>query len=473
MFGNRPYYKWLVITLILSVVISVVFIVLYNLNVFQATPFGDKFDFNSGMDYSRRTCCTRHSPSHRYNLSEEVSRHEEFSNNHRQNTPGIHNQRFQVETKQLLVGQSCFVEFVQKIAKAYQLLDSPMKSEEICVNWLQTVEDIFSQSFEFAYKDEQVILLILKLTDHKPLELLDYWRNKIAGAISLELVETLKNSESSRKNLRTLLRTLLAVTFEIRSEILPHSTSEDLRKAHDYVFQRYVRGQKDTELIEDKAYAELLKVLASPLAEAALSTALGLKASKFANFIKTKPEKGALIAKLDRKLDKATGIPLLLVILSFLDEPIAQNLTTVVFMSTEDDHYELFHHMVYRLTRFVHALDRKEYNSMSGADVAFILEDWKKPNGYLRVLVNNFFEDLPKYRPVLEELMGVRQARDTMLMILKWSGLDFAVSLEELRLMSPLEVLGAVAVVIETLETKFALPLSVFYKALYRACIPK
>lgn len=69
--------------------------------------------------------------------------------------------------------------------------------------------------------------------------------------------------------------------------------------------------------------------------------------------------------------------------------------------------------------------------------------------------------------------MRVRQARDTMLMILKWSGVEFNLSWKTMRSLPPLQIMEIVAEVIERLETKFGLLLGVFYKALYRACIPK
>ena len=113
-----------------------------------------------------------------------------------------------------------------------------------------------------------------------------------------------------------------------------------------------------------------------------------------------------LIERLDKVQKRLSGTPLLVVIISALEEPVIRDLTNLLSNVTVDPYYDRLKGLIYKvMSIFLN-------NSVQGS-VKELMKELEDLDGYFAASIRIFFEDLPKHRQQLESMMCTRPARDS------------------------------------------------------------
>lgn len=461
--GEKSYHKWLVGALILTVLFSISIIILYNMRILQT---GGE-DFKDGLPRKALNI---------NNLSEELSAElddkgkegvkkgsKRLRARHRK-TPQIKHHR----------GASLAQETVREVSRALGLLEKPEISNELIArSWRLVTRQVFRKFYEFVYTDQLVLSFFQEMAGgEEPFELLEVWQRLALQKISPALVEEKRKEWPLVKApCMRFLSYVLQLTFDLEPAEFEEGNVENIRKAQEYIFRRYVLGQTDTELLDDDAYEALLDTLTTPTACETLKHALKRSGPAFVQFIRARPIKAEFISLLDRKLGRLSGAPLLTVLISHLEEPMTESLRTLIAFVWNDPFYYTLKKLLYRLMSWIRAVDGQEIENIRL--LGPIVEDFDllfmDAQGYVITAFRLFFDDLPRRRNELEREMGVRRARDALLLIMKWCAVDVTSLLAFPRTSLP-EAIVSLGRQLAELEAEFSFSLGVFYKALYRVC---
>ena len=287
---------------------------------------------------------------------------------------------------------------------------------------------------------------------------------KVTKELTVDFVQAMRESFVSMcPTYKAVLRTLLFLLYQPNPVEITEPL-EAVKRAHEFLFQRYILENTHVTL-DASAYEALVNVLADPQVQSNLFNAMGLEKIKLVRSLCTKPHPDTLIERLDKAQKRLSGTPLLVVIISALEEPVIRDLATLLSNVTVDPYYDRLKGLIYKVMSIL-------LNNGVQGSVKKAMKELEDLDGYYAAVIRIFFEDLPKHRQQLESMMGTRPARDSLRLLMLWSGLlEFNMDDYKFKegFMKGLNTLGHK---LFSLEKHFMYSMRVFADAIYRSCQP-